>query len=178
MTAIAANWLFYLILALSGILNLVGLFGLVLVFFPGLTVAWVGQVIWVIFVGFNKTHETWQFSLTIVIFVINTILMIVGSLLDNILSAKSSRSKGVPWWEIFLVMVLTVVGGIFLTPPGGLAISLVALFLLEYFRLEKDKQKAWESTKALAFGYGSAAIIRFFLCLVMVVLWVFMVIFL
>ncbi|MDD2522581.1 MAG: DUF456 domain-containing protein [Anaerolineaceae bacterium] len=172
------SWTYYLVLAISAILNLVGLVGLLLVFFPGLTVAWVGQLIWVIFVGFNKSHEGWQFGLTIAIFVVNTIIMIIGTLLDNILGAAGTRKKGVPWWEIFLVMVIMVVGGIFLTPIGGLAISLGTLFLIEYYRLEKDSQKAWESTKALAFGYGTAAIIRFFLCLLMIGLWVFMVVFL
>lgn len=169
------EWLYYLILTISGLLNLVGLVGLLLVFFPGLTVAWIGQLIWVIFVGFNKSHEGWQFGLTIAIFIFNTLVMIVGSLLDNILGASGSRKRGVPWWEILLAMLLMIIGGIILTPLGGLAVSLGALYLIEYFRLEKDKKKAWESTKALAFGYGKAAIVRFFLCLIMIGLWVFMV---
>ena len=169
-------WTYYLILAISAILNLVGLVGLLLVFFPGLTVSWVGQLIWVIYVGFNRSHEPWQFGLTIAIFVMNTIIMIGGSLLDNILGASGTRQKGVPWWEIFLTMAVMVVGGSFLTPLGGLALSLTTLFLIEYYRLEKDTKKAWESTKALAFGYGIAAIIRFFLCMLMIVLWVFMVV--
>lgn len=169
-------WLYYLILAISGILNLVGLVGLLLVFFPGLTVAWIGQLIWVIFVGFNKSHADWQYGLTIAIFVLNTLIMIVGSLLDNILGASGTRKKGVPWWEILVTMVVMIIGGILLTPLGGLAAALGTLYLIEYNRLEKDKKKAWESTKALAFGYGTAAIIRFFLCLIMIGLWVFMVV--
>lgn len=169
-------WLYYLVLAISGLLNLVGLVGLLLVFFPGLTVAWIGQLIWVIFVGFNKSHEGWQFGLTIAIFVINTIIMIIGSLLDNIMGASGTRKMGVPWWEILVTMAVMVVGGILLTPLGGLGVSLLTLFLIEYNRLEKDKKKAWESTKALAFGYGSAAIVRFLLCIGMIGLWVFMVV--
>lgn len=169
-------WLYYVILAISGILNLVGLVGLLLVFFPGLTVAWIGQLIWVIFVGFNKSHEGWQFGLTIAIFIFNTLVMIVGSLLDNILGASGTRKMGVPWWEIFVTMAVMIVGGILLTPLGGLAVALGTLFLIEYNRLEKDKKKAWESTKALAFGYGSAAIVRFFLCTFMIGLWVLMVV--
>ncbi len=89
----ATPWLHWLILALSGILNLVGLVGLLLVFFPGLTVAWVGQLIWFIFVGFNKSHGGWQFGLTIAIFVINTIIMLVGSVVDNILGATETAKK-------------------------------------------------------------------------------------
>jgi uncharacterized protein YqgC (DUF456 family) len=169
-------WVHYLILVISGLLNLVGLVGLLLVFFPGLTVAWIGQLIWVIFVGFNKSHEGWQFGLTIAIFVLNTLIMIIGSLLDNILGASGTRKMGVPWWEILVTMVVMIVGGILLTPLGGLALALGTLFLIEYNRLEKDHKKAWESTKALAFGYGSAAIVRFFLCIVMIALWVFMVV--
>ena len=173
---ISPTWLYYLVLVISGLLNLVGLVGLLLVFFPGLTVAWIGQLIWVIFVGFNKSHEGWQFGLTIAIFVFNTLIMIIGSLLDNILGASGTRKRGVPWWEILVTMVVMIVGGILLTPLGGLAGSLGTLFLIEYNRLGKDKKKAGESTKVLASGYGSAAIARFFLCVVMIGLWVFMVV--
>ena len=149
-------WLHWLMLALSGILNMVGLVGLLLVFFPGLTVAWLGQLIWFIFVGFNKSHGGWQFGLTIAIFVINTIIMLVGSIVDNILGATETEKKGVPWWEIGLVTVIMLVGGTVLTPIGGMAASLGVLFFIEYSRLNKDSKAAWESTKAMAFGYGKA----------------------
>lgn len=172
-----APLLHWLILALSGILNLVGLVGLLLVFFPGLTVAWLGQLIWFIFVGFNKSQGGWQFGLTIAIFVFNTIIMLVGSVLDNILGATESEKKGVPWWEIGVVMLIMVIGGIFLTPIGGLAASMAVLYLIEYKRLEENRSAAWESTKALAFGYGKAAIIRFILCLIMIMLWLLTLIF-
>lgn len=173
-----SSWLPWLILALSGILNFVGLAGLLLVFFPGLTVAWLGQLIWFIFVGFNKSHGGWQFGLTIAIFVINTILMLLGSVLDNILGATETEKKGVPWWEIGLVTVVMLVGGTVLTPIGGLAASLGVIFLIEYIRLNKDSKSAWESTKALAFGYGKAAVLRFILCEIMIILWLVSLIFL
>ncbi len=176
--SVSLVWLNYLVLIICGLINLIGLFGLFLVFFPGLVVSWIGQLIWVIYVGFNKGHANWQFALTIVLFLINTGIMILGSLLDNILGAKKTREKGVPWWEIMVTWLAMIFGGIVLTPLGGLIAALTTLYLLEYFRLKKDKKQAWEGTKALAFGYGSAAIIRFFLCLVMVVLWILMVVFL
>jgi len=167
----AIPWLHWLILALSGILNLVGLVGLLLVFFPGLTVAWLGQLIWFIFVGFNKSHGGWQFGLTIAIFVINTIIMLVGSVVDNLLGATETEKKGVPWWEIGLVTLIMVVGGTVLTPIGGMAASLGVLYLIELKRLNNDRQAAWESTKTLAFGYGKAAVLRFILCQIMIILW-------
>ena len=166
-----APWLHWLILALSGILNFVGLVGLLLVFFPGLTVAWLGQLIWFIFVGFNKSHGGWQFGLTIAIFVINTIIMLVGSIVDNILGATETEKKGVPWWEIGLVTLIMVVGGTVLTPIGGMAASLGVLYVIELKRLNNDSKTAWESTKTLAFGYGKAAVLRFILCQIMIILW-------
>ena len=167
----ATPWLHWLILALSGILNLVGLVGLLLVFFPGLTVAWLGQLIWFIFVGFNKSHGGWQFGLTIAIFVINTIIMLVGSVVDNILGATETDKKGVPWWEIGLVTLIMIVGGTVLTPIGGMAASLGVLYVIELKRLNNDSKTAWESTKTLAFGYGKAAVLRFIFCQIMIILW-------
>jgi len=90
------DWIRILFIAISGILNAVGFFGLFLVFFPGLTVSWVGHLIWVIYVGFNRGHSPTQFGLTITFFVINTLLMVVGSLTDNLLGAKRPALLGCP----------------------------------------------------------------------------------
>lgn len=175
---ISAEGMRTLLLILCGSLNLIGFLGLFLVFFPGLTVAWVGQLIWVISVGFNGAHQPWQHGLTIGIFVLNTVIMLVGSLLDNILGATRAHGKGIPWWEIGLSLVAITVGGILFTPLGGLILALAILFLTEYFRAGEDWNKAWEGIKAMASGYGIAAILRLVLCLVMILLWVGMVIWL
>lgn len=172
------DWVRILLLVLSGILNAVGFFGLFLVFFPGLTISWVGHLIWVLYVGFNRGHSSLQFGLTIALFVVSTLLMLVGSLLDNLLGAKKSRDAGVPWWEILVSFLGMLVGGILLTPIGGIAVALGLLYILEYRRLDQDREKAWAATKALAFGYGLAAGIRLVMGFVMVCLWLVTVIFL
>ena len=172
------DWIRILVIAGSGILNAVGFFGLFLVFFPGLTVSWLGHLIWVIYVGFNRGHSSLQFGLTIALFVISTLLMLVGSLLDNLLGAKKSRDAGVPWWEILVSFLGMLIGGILLTPIGGIALALGLLYILEYGRLNQDHEKAWAATKALAFGYGLAAGIRLVMGFVMVCLWLITVIFL
>jgi len=172
------DWVRILLIALSGILNAVGFFGLFLVFFPGLTVSWLGHLIWVIYVGFNRGHTPLQFGLTIAFFVANTLLMLVGSLTDNLLGAKKSRSAGVPWWEIIVSWLGMLIGGFFLTPIGGIAVALALLYILEYRRLNQDREKAWQATKALAFGYGLAAGIRLIMGFVMVCLWLITVLFL
>ena len=172
------DWIQILMIALSAILNAVGFFGLFLVFFPGLTVSWLGHLIWVIYVGFNRGHTPLQFGLTIAFFVINTLLMLVGSLTDNLLGANKSRKAGVPWSEIIVSWLGMLIGGIFLTPIGGIAIALALLYILEYRRLNRDREKAWQATKALAFGYGLAAGIRLIMGFVMVCLWLVTVIYL
>ena len=172
------DWIRILLLIFSGILNAVGFFGLFLVFFPGLTVSWVGHLIWVLYVGFNRGHSSLQFGLTIGLFVINTLLMLIGSITDNLLGAKKTRDAGVPWWEIVVSLLGMLIGGIFLTPIGGIALALGLLYILEYRRLNHDREKAWAATKALAFGYGLAAGIRLLMGFVMVCLWLITVIFL
>ena len=172
------DWIQILLITLSGILNAVGFFGLFLVFFPGLTVSWLGHLIWVIYVGFNRGHTPLQFGLTIAFFVVNTLLMVVGSLTDNLLGAKKSRKAGVPWWEILVSWLGMLIGGIFLTPIGGIGVALALLYILEYRRLNNDREKAWAATKALAFGYGLAAIIRLVIGFLMVCLWLITVLFL
>ena len=42
------DWIRILMIVISGTLNAIGFFGLFLVFFPGLTVSWLGHLIWVI----------------------------------------------------------------------------------------------------------------------------------
>ncbi len=172
------DWVQILMIALSGILNAVGFFGLFLVFFPGLTVSWLGHLIWVIYVGFNRGHSPLEFGLTVAFFVVSTLLMLIGSLLDNFLGAKKSRDAGVPWSEILVSWLGMLIGGIFLTPIGGIAIALALLYILEYRRFNNDREKAWAATKALAFGYGLAAGIRLIMGFVMVCLWLVTVLFL
>ena len=164
-------WVGTLILLLAALFQLIGLVGLVLVFFPGPTVAWVGQLIWAIFTRFNYGHEPWQFTLTIVFFVISTLLMLVGSFLDNLMMAGRARKQGSPWWEIGLSWFAMIVGGILLTPLGGLAAALLTLFLVEYQRLGKKQKEAWAATKAVALGWGWSTLIRVGIVLVMIALW-------
>jgi uncharacterized protein YqgC (DUF456 family) len=103
--------------------------------------------------------------------VFNTIIMLVGSFLDNLLMAGKARQQGAPWWEVVLSILGMIIGGIILTPIGGLLIALAIIFLLEYFRNDQDKQKAWESTKSMAIGAGTAAALRLLLCALMIGLW-------
>ncbi|NMD27931.1 MAG: DUF456 domain-containing protein [Chloroflexi bacterium] len=158
--SISPAWVSTVILVIAALFQLIGLVGLALVFFPGPTVAWIGQLIWAIYTRFNYGHASWQFTLTIVLFVVSTLLMLAGSFLDNLMMAGQARKQGSPWWEIGLSWVAMIIGGILLTPLGGLAAALLSVFLVEYQRLGKKQKEAWEATKQVALAWGWSTLIR------------------
>lgn len=148
---------------LAGLTILIGWFSLLLVIVPGLVIMWVGALGYGIATGFDTT--AW------IIFAIMTVLMVVGSLIDNFLMGASARQKGASWWSLAAAWVGALVGTILLPPVGGLILALVALFMVEYFRV-KDTKQAWQSSTSLATGCGWAVGVRFAIGFIMLILWV------
>ncbi len=150
---------------------LIGFFGLFLVFFPGLTVIWVSILLWGIATSFNYNTGPWTFTLTVATFVVITMMMIFGNVLDNILMAGSARTKGASWWSIAFSWIAMMVGGIFLSPIGGLGLALLALFLGELLRI-KDYRAAFRSTSSMALGCGWAVGARLLIAAIMIAMFV------
>lgn len=163
--------LFWGLVALSLILQLIGFFGLLLVYFPGLTVIWVGQLIWAIYTQFNAAEGSLASGWTIGIFVFNTLLMIVGSLIDNLIMVNKTRRVGVPWWGIGLSWLAMIGVGLVATPIGGLAAGLLTIFLVQFFRSERDWQQAYKALKAMMLSSLQATIFRLGFALLMLVGW-------
>jgi hypothetical protein len=145
---------------------LIGLFGLIIPIFPGLTVIWLAALVYAIVDGFTDKIGV----LGWVMFAFITILMVVGNVVDNLVIAKKVRETGTPWMNILLAVAAGVVVSFFLTPLIGLFAAPVALYLAEYRRL-RDKVLAFASTKAYLIGFGTAFFIRFGMGMVMIVLW-------
>lgn len=164
-------WLNITLLVIVILVQLIGFFGLLLVFFPGLTVIWIGQLAWAISTGFNHEHEVWQFVLTITIVVINTILMIGGSLIDNVFMAGRAAKQGAKWWVILISWVVMVGVSIFLSPVVGLVAAVLSLFVIEWIRI-RDYKKAFKSSSSMVIGVGSAALVRLAIAVVMIGLWI------
>lgn len=164
-------WLRLALFIIVLFVNLGGWFGLLLIFFPGLVVMWVGQLVWMLVVGFNQSAGPWAFGISLAVFVLNTLLMIGGSLIDNVLMAGKTKSSGLPWWATALIVIEVMIGGIIFTPLGGLALAFATIFLIQYLRTEKDKAKAWEATKQLGIGFGNAALVRFGIGFLMLISW-------
>ncbi len=155
---------------------LIGFLGLLLVFFPGLTVIWASILLWGITTSFNYHTGPWTFTLTIATFLVITMLMLLGNILDNIFMAGGARLKGASWWAIVLSWVAMIAIGIFFTPLGGLAAALLVLFMAEVVRI-KDYRAAFRSMSSMAMGCGWAVAARMLIAGIMIalfIMWYFM----
>jgi uncharacterized protein YqgC (DUF456 family) len=142
-------------------LMLFGLFSLIFVpILPSLVVMWAGPLLFGLLDGFHTTAS-------VVLFAIITLLMVAGSLVDNLLMGAGARRSGASWTAITIALVAGMVGSLFLPLFGGILLSLVALFALEYYR-QRNWRAALDSTKSMALGCGWAVVARFALGLVMI----------
>jgi len=145
---------------------LVGLFGLVVPVFPGLTIMWLATVVFALIQNARGLMNGWDWFLLGLM----TVLMITGNIIDNVIIARKMRDKYVPWSSIILSFVAGIVVSIFLTPIVGIIASPLSLLILEYIRL-RDRGKAFDSTKAYVISYGWAFLARFTIGLAMVGVW-------
>jgi uncharacterized protein YqgC (DUF456 family) len=146
---------------------LVGLFGLIVPVFPGLTVMWLGTLVYALIQNSAGHMTGWKWFL----FGLITILMLAGNVVDNIIIARKMRDKYVPWSSIFWAFAIGIVASLFLTPLIGLVAAPAGLFLAEMSRL-KNRAAAFDSTKAYMIGWGWAFGARFLIGLVMVGFWI------
>jgi uncharacterized protein YqgC (DUF456 family) len=144
------------------VIMVVGL--LVIPILPGLVIIWVAALGYGISAGFGLLG--W------VMFVIITVLMLAGSILDNLLMGAQAHKEGAPWWVVLLAMAAAIIGSILIPIPiiGGILAALLVLFLTQWIRL-KDTQKAFASMRGMLVGCGWAFVFRFIIGLVMVGLW-------
>jgi uncharacterized protein YqgC (DUF456 family) len=152
---------------LTFLVLLTGWLGLVIPVFPGLTVMWIGTLIYAVIqaISGNMTWVGW------LLFVIITLLMIGGNIVDNIIIAKHMRDKDVPWSSIIISFAAGVVVSLFLTPLAGIVASPVGLFLAEWRRI-KDRQTALDNTKAWMTGWGWSVAARMGIGVMIVLFWV------
>lgn len=143
-------------------LMLVGLVGLILPIFPGLLVMWLAAL------GYGVLYDFG--TLGIVLFVVITILVVAGSLVDNVLMGAGALKGGASWVTMLVAMAAGVLGTLALPPVGGFIAAPLAILLLEYSRL-KDWDKAWQALKGMATGWGLSFVARFVIGLIVMGLW-------
>lgn len=143
-----------------------GLIGLMIPVFPGLTVMWLGTLVYAVIqaIAGNMTWVGW------LLFFLITLLMIGGNIVDNIIIAKHMRDKDIPWSSILISFAAGILVSLIFTPLIGMLASPVALYLAEWRRI-KDKQTAFANTKAWMTGWGWSFLARFSIGIVMILLW-------
>jgi uncharacterized protein len=159
-------WLQVMVETLTLFVLLVGLAGLLIPVFPGLTVMWFSTLFYAI-VQASKDNMTWVDWL---LFALITLLMIGGNIIDNIIIAKHVREKNVPWSSIIWAFVISIVVSLAFTPVAGIIAAPGGLFLLEWYRV-KDKPTAFANSKAWMTGWGWALVARIGIGVVMVIFW-------
>lgn len=156
------EWLEVSIFALTQIIMLVGLFGLVIPVFPGTVIMWLGALGYGIVKGFS--------TLGVVLFVFITLLMLAGTLADNLFMGAGARKGGASWATIGIALLAGVLGTLFFPPLGGLIAAPMAVLLLEAYRTG-SLEKGWQALRGLAAGWGMSFIVRFGIGVVMMLLW-------
>ena len=164
------DWLVYIlefILEVGTLLELlIGLVGLIVPVFPGLTVMWLGTLVYALIQSSRGAMTGWDWFA----FAIITTLMIGGNIVDNIIIARKMRDQYVPWSSILLAFAAGIVASIFFTPLIGLIAAPLGLFLAELYRL-KERDAAIASTKAYMVGWGWAFGARFTIGIAITGLW-------
>ena len=155
-------WLSASILTITLVIMAIGLFGLIVPIFPGITVIWLAALGYGVVTGFN--------TLAWVMFGVITVLMIVGVTIDNVLMGARAHKAGAAWSSLALGMLAGVLGTIFLPPVGGILAAPLAVLLLEYLR-QRDINKALLTLRGLVIGWGLSFVVRFFIGVVMIGLW-------
>ena len=159
-------WLQIMIGLLTLFVLLAGLIGLLIPVFPGLTIMWLGTLVYAL-VQASAGKMIWVDWL---LFVLITLLMIGGNIVDNIIIAKHVREKNVPWSSIIWAFAAGIIVSLFFTPIAGMVASPAGLFLAEWQRL-KDKTAAFANTKAWMTGWGWSLAARFGIGVVMIIFW-------
>ncbi len=151
---------------LTFLVLIVGLLGLFIPIFPGLTVMWIATLAFALLqaAGGQMAFIDWF------LFGLITLLMLGGNIVDNIIIARHMRDKAIPWSSIILGFAAGIVASLFLTPLVGLVASPLGLLGAEYWRL-RDRQAAIDSTKAYMTGFGWSVAARLGIGLVMLVFW-------
>ena len=145
---------------------IVGLLGLLIPVFPALVVMWLATLIYALIEN-AAGRMAW---IDWLLFALITLLMLFGSVIDNIIIAQKMRGQSIPWSSIATAFVAGIIASVFLTPLIGMVASPLGLFGVEYLRL-RDRKLAFTSAKTymIAWGWSFAAV--FGVGVLMILLW-------
>lgn len=156
------NWLDVSFKALIYLIMAFGLVGMVIPVYPGVVIIWAAALVHGLVTGF-AVLEIW-------VLVLLTLLMIAGTLVDNVLMGGKARQSGASWLAIALALVSGLAGTFLFPPFGGIIASPLVLFVLEVIR-HRDSALAWQTTRSLLSGWGLSFLARLAVGLIMILIW-------
>ncbi len=160
MEAIAnSSWFIPVLAVIMGI----GLLGLMLYIIPGLTIIWLAILAYGVVTGFSLS--------TGILFAVITVLMVGGSLIDNLFMGAEAKKTGASWVSVVVAVVAGIAGTFILPPFGGLLFAAVSILIVEWIR-KRDLKEGVKSAGGILKGCGFAVITRLGIGVLMIGLWV------
>jgi uncharacterized protein YqgC (DUF456 family) len=129
---------------------------------PALWIEWAAILVYGLVTGFDTAG--W------IIFIIITILTVIGGLMDNIMMGANAKVSGASWLSVGASVVGAIAGSLLWPPFGGLILAMAAIFLVEFLRII-DWRKSLDSTKNVAVGCGWGVVLRFIFGLLIIAAW-------
>ena len=127
------------------ILLIVGVLGTFLPVLPGLILSFAGLLLYKF-----GTHT----ELSIAYIWIFGILTLLSTILNYVIPAKTNKKYGGTRWGSIGSVIGTFAGMIFIPLPFGFLIGMfLGVFVGELLHDQKDKKKAWNSTKGAFIGF-------------------------
>ncbi len=152
-----------LITILLGLAMLVGLAGIILPVLPDVILIWGAALLYGLLIGWGR-YGPWLFAGI-------TVLGLVGLLADAWVSGLGARKGGASFWSSIGGLVTGIIG-LFVGGPLGLIVGmLLGIFLIEYW-IHQDADRAMRAMFGMGVGYGASFIVKIFLGLAMIAIWI------
>jgi uncharacterized protein YqgC (DUF456 family) len=151
-----------LIAVLTGIVMFIGLLGALLPVIPDLIIIWGAALGYGLILDWGDSGP-WIFGII-------TLLGLAGIVAEIWMSGVGGKIGGASFWSILVGMILGIIGFVFLTPIGGLALLLLGTFTMEYYRLG-DAEEALKGMLGVGLGYGASFGVKLLIGLLMIGLW-------
>jgi uncharacterized protein YqgC (DUF456 family) len=148
---------------IAGIVIVVGIFGTVIPFVPGLVLSWLGVLGWAIFA--HGGAERW------LVLGAATVFALLGTVLKYLLPGRKMKREGVSTLTLAAGGILAIIG-FFVVPVVGLFLGFVlGVFLGELVRLN-NARLAWPSTWKAVKAVGLSMLIEIFAGLCILLAWI------
>ncbi len=145
---------------------LVGLLGLVIPIFPGITIIWISALAYALIQASAGNMNLWHW----LIFALISLLMLAGNVADNFIITAKMRETGTPWSSILVAYTAGMISALFLTPFAALILTPLALFGIETSRM-KNWRLALVAVKGWLIGFGWTFAAVFGIALLMIFFW-------